>query len=66
MCKILYLLLVHQVCLKEAKNLLLLLLLLQVFDATNTTSERRDVILGFAKENGYKVPPSFFPVLTSA
>uniref|UniRef100_A0A8P4GA60 6-phosphofructo-2-kinase domain-containing protein n=1 Tax=Dicentrarchus labrax TaxID=13489 RepID=A0A8P4GA60_DICLA len=26
-----------------------------VFDATNTTSERREVILGFAKENGYKV-----------
>ncbi|XP_027488267.1 6-phosphofructo-2-kinase/fructose-2,6-bisphosphatase isoform X1 [Corapipo altera] len=27
----------------------------QVFDATNTTRERRDVILQFAKENGYKV-----------
>ncbi|XP_076596901.1 6-phosphofructo-2-kinase/fructose-2,6-bisphosphatase-like isoform X4 [Chaetodon auriga] len=26
-----------------------------VFDATNTTTERRDVILSFAKENGYKV-----------
>ncbi|KFO52481.1 6-phosphofructo-2-kinase/fructose-2,6-bisphosphatase, partial [Corvus brachyrhynchos] len=26
----------------------------QVFDATNTTRERRDVILQFAKENGYK------------
>ncbi|KAI1892155.1 hypothetical protein AGOR_G00130360 [Albula goreensis] len=26
-----------------------------VFDATNTTRERREVILGFAKENGYKV-----------
>uniref|UniRef100_A0AAQ5Y3C8 6-phosphofructo-2-kinase domain-containing protein n=1 Tax=Amphiprion ocellaris TaxID=80972 RepID=A0AAQ5Y3C8_AMPOC len=26
-----------------------------VFDATNTTPERRDVILSFAKENGYKV-----------
>ncbi|KAM4754301.1 LOW QUALITY PROTEIN: 6-phosphofructo-2-kinase/fructose-2,6-bisphosphatase-like [Cyanocitta cristata] len=26
-----------------------------VFDATNTTRERRDVILQFAKENGYKV-----------
>ncbi|XP_010783109.1 6-phosphofructo-2-kinase/fructose-2,6-bisphosphatase-like, partial [Notothenia coriiceps] len=26
-----------------------------VFDATNTTLERREVILGFAKENGYKV-----------
>ncbi|XP_062316443.1 6-phosphofructo-2-kinase/fructose-2,6-bisphosphatase isoform X2 [Osmerus eperlanus] len=26
-----------------------------VFDATNTTTERRDVILGFAKDNGYKV-----------
>uniref|UniRef100_A0A3Q3WWH2 6-phosphofructo-2-kinase domain-containing protein n=1 Tax=Mola mola TaxID=94237 RepID=A0A3Q3WWH2_MOLML len=26
-----------------------------VFDATNTTAERRDVILGFAKDNGYKV-----------
>ncbi|TMS15818.1 6-phosphofructo-2-kinase/fructose-2,6-bisphosphatase 1 [Larimichthys crocea] len=25
-----------------------------VFDATNTTTERRDVILSFAKENGYK------------
>uniref|UniRef100_A0A672LUQ8 6-phosphofructo-2-kinase/fructose-2,6-bisphosphatase-like n=1 Tax=Sinocyclocheilus grahami TaxID=75366 RepID=A0A672LUQ8_SINGR len=27
----------------------------QVFDATNTTRERREVILTFAKENGYKV-----------
>uniref|UniRef100_A0A4W6EQE2 Si:dkey-96f10.1 n=1 Tax=Lates calcarifer TaxID=8187 RepID=A0A4W6EQE2_LATCA len=27
----------------------------KVFDATNTTPERREVILGFAKENGYKV-----------
>lgn len=27
----------------------------QVFDATNTTRERREVILAFAKENGYKV-----------
>ncbi|XP_030624713.1 6-phosphofructo-2-kinase/fructose-2,6-bisphosphatase isoform X9 [Chanos chanos] len=26
-----------------------------VFDATNTTRERREVILSFAKENGYKV-----------
>ncbi|KAJ0064924.1 hypothetical protein NL108_017660, partial [Boleophthalmus pectinirostris] len=26
-----------------------------VFDATNTTPERRDLILSFAKENGYKV-----------
>ncbi|XP_028264995.1 6-phosphofructo-2-kinase/fructose-2,6-bisphosphatase isoform X1 [Parambassis ranga] len=26
-----------------------------VFDATNTTAERREVILNFAKENGYKV-----------
>uniref|UniRef100_A0A3Q2QTE8 6-phosphofructo-2-kinase/fructose-2,6-bisphosphatase-like n=1 Tax=Fundulus heteroclitus TaxID=8078 RepID=A0A3Q2QTE8_FUNHE len=26
-----------------------------VFDATNTTSERREVILSFGKENGYKV-----------
>uniref|UniRef100_A0A674D5R6 6-phosphofructo-2-kinase/fructose-2,6-bisphosphatase-like n=1 Tax=Salmo trutta TaxID=8032 RepID=A0A674D5R6_SALTR len=26
-----------------------------VFDATNTTIERREVILSFAKENGYKV-----------
>ncbi|XP_077426707.1 6-phosphofructo-2-kinase/fructose-2,6-bisphosphatase 1-like isoform X2 [Vanacampus margaritifer] len=26
-----------------------------VFDATNTTPERRELILGFAKENGYKV-----------
>ncbi|XP_053935958.1 6-phosphofructo-2-kinase/fructose-2,6-bisphosphatase isoform X8 [Cuculus canorus] len=26
-----------------------------VFDATNTTQERRDLILQFAKENGYKV-----------
>ncbi|XP_063736588.1 6-phosphofructo-2-kinase/fructose-2,6-bisphosphatase isoform X2 [Eleginops maclovinus] len=26
-----------------------------VFDATNTTLERREVILGFAMENGYKV-----------
>uniref|UniRef100_A0A8C7YVE3 6-phosphofructo-2-kinase domain-containing protein n=1 Tax=Oryzias sinensis TaxID=183150 RepID=A0A8C7YVE3_9TELE len=28
---------------------------LQVFDATNTTPERRQVILSFAKDNGYKV-----------
>lgn len=28
----------------------------QVFDATNTTRERRGLILQFAKENGYKVP----------
>uniref|UniRef100_A0A3Q3WAD9 6-phosphofructo-2-kinase domain-containing protein n=1 Tax=Mola mola TaxID=94237 RepID=A0A3Q3WAD9_MOLML len=28
--------------------------LFKVFDATNTTAERRDVILGFAKDNGYK------------
>lgn len=27
----------------------------QVFDATNTTQDRREVILSFAKENGYKV-----------
>lgn len=27
----------------------------QVFDATNTTPERRQVILSFAKDNGYKV-----------
>uniref|UniRef100_A0AAY4CYC5 6-phosphofructo-2-kinase domain-containing protein n=1 Tax=Denticeps clupeoides TaxID=299321 RepID=A0AAY4CYC5_9TELE len=26
-----------------------------VFDATNTTRDRREVILGFAQENGYKV-----------
>uniref|UniRef100_A0AAR2KM52 6-phosphofructo-2-kinase domain-containing protein n=1 Tax=Pygocentrus nattereri TaxID=42514 RepID=A0AAR2KM52_PYGNA len=26
-----------------------------VFDATNTTRERREIILSFAKENGYKV-----------
>lgn len=26
-----------------------------VFDATNTTQDRREVILNFAKENGYKV-----------
>ncbi|KAL0974396.1 hypothetical protein UPYG_G00219900 [Umbra pygmaea] len=26
-----------------------------VFDATNTTTERREVILSFAKDNGYKV-----------
>lgn len=37
--------------------------LLQVFDATNTTSDRRDLILSFARDNGYKVgaPPSFLP-----
>lgn len=40
------------------------LALFQVFDATNTTSERREVILGFAKENGYKVPCC--PMKTSA
>uniref|UniRef100_A0A8C8F1M8 6-phosphofructo-2-kinase domain-containing protein n=1 Tax=Oncorhynchus tshawytscha TaxID=74940 RepID=A0A8C8F1M8_ONCTS len=28
---------------------------IRVFDATNTTIERREVILSFAKENGYKV-----------
>lgn len=27
----------------------------QVFDATNTTRERRDLILNFVKENAYKV-----------
>lgn len=27
----------------------------QVFDATNTTRERRTLILDFAKENSYKV-----------
>lgn len=27
----------------------------QVFDATNTTRERRDMILSFAKENSFKV-----------
>uniref|UniRef100_A0A3Q3WGA9 6-phosphofructo-2-kinase domain-containing protein n=1 Tax=Mola mola TaxID=94237 RepID=A0A3Q3WGA9_MOLML len=30
-----------------------------VFDATNTTAERRDVILGFAKDNGYKTWRAF-------
>lgn len=29
--------------------------LLQVFDATNTTRERRTIILTFARERGYKV-----------
>ena len=29
---------------------------MQVFDATNTTRERRALILQFARENGYKVP----------
>lgn len=28
---------------------------MQVFDATNTTRERRDLILSFAGENAYKV-----------
>lgn len=32
-----------------------LICLCKVFDATNTTPERREVILSFAKENGYKV-----------
>lgn len=27
----------------------------QVFDATNTTRERRDMILNFAEENSFKV-----------
>lgn len=27
----------------------------QVFDATNTTRERRDIILDFGAENGFKV-----------
>lgn len=27
----------------------------QVFDATNTTRERRELILNFAKDNAYKV-----------
>lgn len=27
----------------------------QVFDATNTTRERRDLILAFGKENAFKV-----------
>lgn len=30
-------------------------LLLQVFDATNTTRERRETILQFAEQNGFKV-----------
>lgn len=30
-------------------------MLLKVFDATNTTRERRGMILNFAKENGFKV-----------
>lgn len=29
--------------------------LLQVFDATNTTRERRETILEFAEQNGFKV-----------
>lgn len=33
----------------------LLLLLLQVFDATNTTRERRGTIVKFAEQNGFKV-----------
>lgn len=28
---------------------------MQVFDATNTTRERRALIMQFARENGYKV-----------
>lgn len=28
---------------------------MQVFDATNTTRERRAIIISFAKEKGYKV-----------
>lgn len=34
---------------------LLLLCVYQVFDATNTTRERRDLILAFVKENAFKV-----------
>lgn len=30
----------------------------QVFDATNTTRERRELILNFAKDNAYKVGSS--------
>lgn len=30
-------------------------MILKVLDATNTTLDRRDLILDFAKENGYKV-----------
>ena len=33
---------------------MLLTFVLQVFDATNTTRERRASILSFAKEKGYK------------
>lgn len=42
------------------KSLLFLLLpvVCQVFDATNTTRERRELILNFAKDNAYKVGAS--------
>lgn len=35
--------------------LLLCVIFYQVFDATNTTRERRDLILAFVKENAFKV-----------
>lgn len=33
---------------------------IQVFDATNTTRERRELILNFAKDNAYKVTDALF------
>ena len=36
-------------------SLVILILPPQVFDATNTTRDRREDILSFAKDNGYKV-----------
>lgn len=42
-------------------NLLIAIYFPQVFDATNTTRERRDLILNFAKENAFKVTGTAVP-----
>lgn len=42
---------------------LIKLLLSQVFDATNTTKERREIITSFAKEKGFKAGAGL-PTLT--
>lgn len=39
----------------SAKKAHIMCVLLQVFDATNTTRERRETILEFAEQNGFKV-----------
>lgn len=43
------------VCNAKIKNKPMFSNVLQVFDATNTTRERRDTIIQFAEQNGFKV-----------